>query len=86
MKACVYILLMWDWRYYIGSTNNIERRFKEHQLGKVDATKAFQPLELLFNRQYESLAKARDVERKLKKQKSRTIIEKFISNKWQAQW
>ena len=86
MKPCVYILLMWDWRYYIGSTDNIQRRFKEHQLGKVDATKAFQPLKLLFSREYDDLAKARKIERLLKKQKSRKIIEKFMFGEWQAQW
>ena len=86
MKPCVYILLMWDWRYYIGSTNNIERRIKEHKLSKVDATRVFQPLELLFSREYDNLPMARKIEKLLKKQKSKGIIEAFMSGEWQDQW
>jgi len=83
MKAYVYILLMWDNRYYIGSTNDVKRRIQDHQTWKVDATKTFQPIKLIFNREYDSLEKARKIENKLKKQKSKKIIEKFMSNKWQ---
>ena len=32
---------------YIGRTNNIKRRFQEHQSGKVQSTKSRRPLKLL---------------------------------------
>lgn len=45
----VYILLSTkDHKYYYGSTNNIERRFSEHNSGKVDSTRNRRPLELFY--------------------------------------
>ncbi|MBI2338227.1 GIY-YIG nuclease family protein [Candidatus Daviesbacteria bacterium] len=45
----VYILLSTkDHKYYYGSTNNIERRFFEHNCGKVDSTKNRRPLKLHY--------------------------------------
>ena len=38
---------MKDGNLYIGRTNNFERRFKEHNLGKVQSTKSRTPLVLL---------------------------------------
>lgn len=44
----VYILKsLKDKNLYIGRTNNFERRFKEHNLGKVSSTKARRPFTLL---------------------------------------
>lgn len=45
---CVYILKsLKDGNLYIGRTNNFERRFEEHNLGKVQSTKSRTPLILL---------------------------------------
>lgn len=44
----VYILKsLKDKNLYIGRTNNFERRFKEHNLGKVSSTKTRRPFTLL---------------------------------------
>lgn len=44
----VYILKsLKDGNLYIGRTNNFERRFKEHNLGKVQSTKSRRPFMLL---------------------------------------
>ncbi len=56
MLYYVYILLSEkrkNWSY-VGSTNNIERRFKEHQLGKIKSTKGMRPLKLIFTRLYKT--------------------------------
>lgn len=66
-------------RYYIGSTIDIEKRFSEHQNGYVKSTKNLRPLELIFYKRYEKISDARKIEYKLKKMKSRNIIEKIIS-------
>ena len=66
-------------RYYIGSTNDAERRLCEHNSGKCSSTKFLAPLKLVFFQKYESLSDARKVEYKLKKLKSRVIIEKIIA-------
>ena len=44
-----YVLLSQkDNRLYIGSTENLVRRFKEHNKGLVDATKNRRPLTLIY--------------------------------------
>ncbi len=35
-------------RYYIGHTNNIERRLSEHNSGQTKSTKAYIPWKLVF--------------------------------------
>ena len=75
----VYILKsLTNGRYYIGSTNNFERRLTEHNIGKSKATKFTMPFELAFLQEYDSLKEARRIERRLKNFKSRIIIEKII--------
>jgi len=79
MNGFVYILeSQQNKTYYIGSTNNLERRLDEHNSGKVKYTKNLRPLELKFFKKYDSLTEARKVEYKLKKLKRRDIIEKII--------
>jgi len=68
-------------RYYIGSTENIERRLNEHNEGRVKATRYLQPLELKFFHPFEKIREARQIEYKLKKLKNRKIIEKIILTK-----
>lgn len=51
----VYILKSTkDNKHYIGSTNDLKRRFKEHQLGKVDSTKSRRPFLLEYYEAYSS--------------------------------
>lgn len=81
-SPCVYILQSQkNKRYYIGSTINVNRRLHEHNIGKVKATKYLRPLELKFFYPTESIKEARQLEYKLKKLKSRKIIDKIIKNK-----
>jgi len=80
MKPEVYILLCSNLRFYIGSTNNIERRIREHNIGKTKATKYIRPVLLVFRQEFESLTKARRVERKLKTFKNTEIIKKIIND------
>ena len=65
-------------RYYIGSTNNLERRIEEHNLGKSGYTKLTKPFKLMFYQKYSSLKEARQIEYKLKKLKSKQIVERII--------
>ena len=79
-KIGVYILLCHNQRYYIGSTNDIDRRLAEHEKGRVLATKNILPVTLAFFQSYNTLLEARKVERSLKKLKSKKIIEQIISD------
>lgn len=81
-SAFVYILhsVKVD-RYYIGSTLDVERRKREHDDGFVNATKYLRPLELVFSQKYDTVLQARKVECKLKRMKSRVILERIIKDK-----
>ena len=51
---------------YVGSTNDLQRRFDEHNMGKEISTKRYMPWELLYYESYEDEALARAREKKLK--------------------
>jgi predicted GIY-YIG superfamily endonuclease len=69
--AWVYILRGSCGRYYIGSTENLERRLSEHQRGKVHSTRRFgQTLELVATREMPDIQLARLLERQLKAKKN----------------
>ncbi len=79
MKGCVYILRSEkNGRYYVGSTNNLDRRLGEHERGEEKATKYIRPLKLVYSEEFDTLLEARRRERKIKSWKSRKEIEKLI--------
>jgi putative endonuclease len=63
----VYILksLNKNW-YYVGSTNFVERRLKEHNNKKVLSTKAYIPLKLVWQKEFLLEQEARAYEKLLK--------------------
>jgi putative endonuclease len=67
-------------RYYIGSTNNVERRISEHNGGKTKSLRSHRPLELKFCKSFDIKQKAIDMEIKIKKLKSREIITRIVSD------
>jgi len=42
----VYLLKCSDGTFYTGCTNNLERRFQEHESGKIEYTSKRQPLRI----------------------------------------
>ena len=80
-KSGVYILQsIKNQRYYIGSTNNLERRLSEHGRGLVNATKALRPLALQLFIPCSSITDARQAEYRLKKYKSKKIVVKVLAS------
>lgn len=67
-------------RYYIGSTNNLERRVSEHLAGEAPATRYLRPLSLIFSQCFATIKQARLIELKLKRFKSKRIIDKIIND------
>ena len=64
---CVYLLKSQkDGDLYIGFTNNLERRIKEHNNGAVASTKSRRPFELIYFEGYKAEKDARHIERNLK--------------------
>ena len=77
----VYVLLSSkDKGIYTGYTDNLNRRYKEHKKGYVDATKDRRPLELLYFEGYKDKGKAFIRERYLKTGWGRNYIEKIVDN------
>ncbi|MCR4314464.1 MAG: GIY-YIG nuclease family protein [Candidatus Uhrbacteria bacterium] len=77
--AWVYILQeIEEGRYYIGSTDNLERRLKQHQTGHTYSTHRLNNPSLVLSQEYESLEEARKIELRLKKLKHRDYIQKMV--------
>ena len=55
--------------YYVGSTDNIERRLSEHNSAKVTSTKHHIPLSLVHKIEFQDERSARAYERRVKKQR-----------------
>jgi len=55
-----------DHNNYIGSTNDLKKRFMEHNLGKIYSTKNRKPFEIIYYEAYKSEKDARMREHNLK--------------------
>ena len=68
--AWVYIL-RGDRRYYIGATENLQRRTAEHKRGNNHTTRRFgRQIELVMAKELLSMVEARKLERTLKRKKN----------------
>ncbi len=65
-------------RYYIGSTNDLERRLAEHNAGKTKSLRFILPVRIVFTKEFKNSKNAISAEIKLKKFKNRHIIERII--------
>lgn len=65
-------------RYYVGQTEEIQNKVKEHNNGEVRATKPWRPWTLLFERRFATRSEAVRWERRVKRRKSRAFIEQLI--------
>lgn len=61
-----YILKLKDDTYYHGSAENLKNRIQNHQEGKVESTKNFRPITLIFYAAFISKIKALQFEKYLK--------------------
>jgi putative endonuclease len=68
MSYSVYLLKsLKDNNYYIGYSEDVKKRFKEHQDGKVQSTKSRRPFKLIGYEKYKTKNQARYREHQLKK-------------------
>lgn len=75
---CTYILECSDKTYYVGSTNDFERRLLEHNGGLSKYTRKKLPLKLVFKREFTNLKEARKFEYFIKKQRNKKFYQKLI--------
>jgi len=81
--ACVYIL-RGARRYYIGATDNLERRLAEHRRGNNHTTRRFgEDIQVVAEREVGSMAEALQLERMLKRKKiPQLVISILQSDNW----
>ena len=79
MVAVVYILFSEKWnQYYVGSTQDLEKRLEIHNNGRNKSTKGGAPYTLKYLEEFIDVAAARRRELEIKKKKSRNYIEWLI--------
>lgn len=66
-------------RYYVGSTDDKDKRLERHNNGYVKSTKPYRPWEIAYSEPYDSRAKAFLREKEIKSWKKRNRIEKLIT-------
>ena len=69
-----------DGKIYAGHTNNLLKRFKEHNLSLVDATKTRKPFKLLYYEACNFLEDAIKRERSLKTGFGRAYLKRRLSD------
>ena len=78
MKAYVYILQGDNGKYYVGSTTDIDRRIAQHNSGHTYTTARMGSIRLVFTQRYDTVIKARMIEKKLKSWKRKDYLDKII--------
>ena len=68
-------------RFYIGHTNNIEKRLSEHNRSKVKSTKAFVPWEIVYTENFATKSDAFRREMQIKSYKSGNAFRKLLDQK-----
>ena len=75
----VYILLSKkDGKRYVGSTNNLKRRMKQHAEGKVVSTRNRRPLILIYKEVFEDKSEALQREKYFKTHKGYNELKLLI--------
>ncbi len=76
----VYILKsLKDEKYYIGCTDNLERRIDQHNRGENSSTRFRRPFELIYTETYANSSIAYSREKKIKRYKGGNTFRKLIS-------
>ncbi len=78
--AWLYILKSKSRKFYVGSTPDLERRFRQHLSGHTHSTKRLHPEQIIFKQEYKTLEEARSIELRLKKLKRKDYLEKIIKD------
>jgi len=68
-------------KFYIGHTENLERRLYHHNSGREKYTKIASDWNDVYRKEFNTRKEAQKIEKFIKKQKSRIFIEKIIKGK-----
>ena len=84
MSILNYILKsLKDDRTYVGYTNNLDERLKQHNAGLILSTKYRIPLKLIYSEQFETIKKVKKKEKYYKNGGSRRKMKQIFSNDFQ---
>jgi len=76
----VYVLQsLVNFRYYVGQTNDLERRLLEHNSGFSKYTSFTRPFKLVYFEKYETLTEARKREKQIKSYKGGRAFKNLIN-------
>jgi len=79
MKYIVYVLKsLVSKKSYVGFTNNLGRRLKEHNEGKGSFTKKYKPRKVVYFEELENYVEARRREKYLKSASGRRLVLKSL--------
>ncbi|MFH1193162.1 MAG: GIY-YIG nuclease family protein [Candidatus Jorgensenbacteria bacterium] len=79
MKYIFYILKsLKNGNFYIGSTEDINKRLAKHNHGEVKSTKAYRPWTMVHTESFSTRQEARRRELRVKSWKKRSALEKLI--------
>ena len=81
IEVYVYILksLIHD-KTYIGQTDNLDRRLREHNSGKSNYTSKFVPWEIIYTEKFNSRKEALEREKYFKSAAGRKVVNKLLQN------
>ena len=78
-KFIIYVLYSDSYKQlYIGHTNNLKRRFEQHNKGRVNSTKPYRPYRIIYHEETNSKAEAVKREKELKLTEGRRFLKQFI--------
>ncbi len=64
---------------YVGITNNLERRVKQHQDGKEQTTRSYRPFLLVYTEHFSTRQEARDKEKYLKSGSGKEWLKNYLT-------
>ena len=73
-----YILILSNTEYYTGHTDDLRRRLQEHIEGRVQSTKSYRPLKLIYYSAFVTKTKAIAFEKYLKSSSGKAFRNKRL--------
>jgi len=70
-----------DGRCYVGMSEDVAKRLKTHNSGKVTSTKSRRPFELIYTQECSDRASARNLEKYLKTSAGKRWLNKQLGNR-----
>ena len=81
MSYCVYAIKSEiDSRIYVGMSQNVEKRLKEHNNGRVFSTKGYRPWHLVYSEKCSDRIHAREKEKYYKSGYGKEHLKNIINN------